>query len=131
MTGMTAEHLQALLDDETCASLLHNAAQQLARAEVPDSVAQVFRMGRLTALKKPNGKVRGIVTGEILRRMVAKTFAHDHATEFEEACAPFQYALSTRAGTECVAHALKALTESDPLATVMSIDGIGRLDFTA
>ncbi len=36
--------------------------------------------------------------------------------------------LSTRAGTECVAHALKALTESDPLATVMSIDGIGAFD---
>ena len=88
-------------------------------------------MGRITALRKPNGRVRGIVTGEITRRLVAKTCAQLCATAFEQACVPFQYALSTRAGTECMAHGLKALTEADPLATVVSIDGIGAFDLVS
>ena len=41
---------------------------------------------------------------------------------------PFQYALSTRAGTECTAHAIQALTDLDHTATVVSIDGIGAFD---
>ena len=39
------------------------------------------------------------------------------------ATAPFLYALSTRVG--CESHALQAITELDPNATVLSIDGIG------
>ena len=42
--------------------------------------------------------------------------------------APFQYALSTRAGCECIAHALQALTDQDPQSTIKSVDGIGAYD---
>ena len=49
-------------------------------------------MGRLTALQKPNGSVRGIVASDVFRRLVARTMAQ------------FQCALSTRVGTECIAH---------------------------
>ena len=46
------------------------------------------------------------------------------ATEaVQGATAPFQYALATRAGCECVAHALHGITELNPRATVTSIDG--------
>ena len=38
------------------------------------------------------------------------------------------YALNTRAGCECIAHALQGLTELNPEATVTSIDGIGAFD---
>ena len=37
-------------------------------------------------------------------------------------------ALKTRAGIECVAHLLEALTEADPNATLLSIDGISAYD---
>ena len=46
----------------------------------------------------------------------------------EAATAPHQYALSTRAGTECVAHVLQVLTEMDPQTTIVSIDGVGAYD---
>ena len=36
---------------------------------------------------------------------------------------------STKAGCECVAHALQGLTDLDPEATVLSIDGISAYDF--
>ena len=45
-----------------------------------------------------------------------------------EACQPFQFALSTRAGTEAPAHALQAATEADPDATILSVDGVGAFD---
>ena len=98
---------------------------------MPETAVDVMRMGRITALRKPNGRVTGIVTGEIMRRLVAKTCAQLYATAFEQACAPFQYAQSTRAGTECVAHSLKALAEADPLVTVVSIVGIGAFDLVS
>ena len=44
------------------------------------------------------------------------------------ATSPFQFALSTRAGCECVARALHELTEEDPEATMLSIDGISAFD---
>ena len=41
-------------------------------------------------------------TGSTIRRLVAGTLAKQFMEEFEAECAPFQYALSTRAGTDCV-----------------------------
>ena len=41
----------------------------------------------------------------------------------EAATAPYQCALSTTAGTECIAHILQTLTEDNPRTTVLSIDG--------
>ena len=48
--------------------------------------------------------------------------------EFESECVPFQYVLSTRAGTDCVRHFLRAATDADPQATILSVDGIGACD---
>ena len=66
--------------------------------------------------------------GQFLRRLVARTMAQQVSKNAEKATAPFQYALSTRAGCECVAHVVQALTDLNPEATVVSIDGIGAFD---
>ena len=95
---------------------------------VPDTILQAIRLGRLTALQKPDGGVRGIVVGDIIRRLVARTMAKQIAKKVETATAPFQYALKTKAGCECVAHVLQTLTDTDPEATVLSIDGVGAYD---
>ena len=42
-----------------------------------------------------------------------------------------QFAMSTRAGCECVAHTLHALTEADPEATILSTDGISAFDLVS
>ena len=44
------------------------------------------------------------------------------------ATAPYQYALTTRAGCECVSHALQALCDIDEDATITSIDGVSAYD---
>ena len=83
----------------------------------------VIRLGRMTALQKPSGGVRGIVVG-----LVGRTMAQQMSDAVKAATAPFQYALSTRAGTECIAHALQAISELNPETTILSVDGIGAFD---
>ena len=127
-SGITAEHLQVLLDDEVATGRFVNAAEQVARADLPGDVVEALLLGRLTALRKPNGKVRGIVTGDAVRRLVGRTLAQQHSRAFDAACAPFQFALSTRAGTDAVAHMLRAATDASWQRTVVSVDGVGAFD---
>ena len=109
-SGMTANHLRILLDDDNMLRLLFKAALQISHGNIPNGTRSGIRTGRLTALQKDDGGVRGIVAGDILRRIVARTIAQQIGKEVEEATAPYQFALSTRAGTECVGHALQAKT---------------------
>ena len=66
--------------------------------------------------------------GDTFRRVVARTMAQQVAEAAEEATAPFQYALQTRAGTECVSHIMQSLTDLDPRTTILSVDGVGAFD---
>ena len=67
-------------------------------ATVPDVVFRAFMTATMTALEKRDGRVRGIATGTVFRRLVAKTLARQFGKEVVTACSPFQFALSTRAG---------------------------------
>ena len=51
-----------------------------------------------------------------------------HSKRVEIATAPFEYALSTRVGCECIVHVIQTLTGIDEEATVVSIDGVGAFD---
>ena len=51
--------------------------------------------------------------------------------DMEAATVPFQYALSTRSGCECIAHALQVVTELDPKATITTICGISACGSTS
>ena len=82
--------------------------EHLVNAGVPNPVIEAVRMERMTALMKPAG-VRGIVVGDVIRRVVARTVAQQVSSDVEKATAPCQYALSTRAGCECVSHVVQAL----------------------
>ena len=125
--GRTYEHLKVLMDDVDTFNLLHEAVTSLAQARVPASISKVLTMARLTALTKKDGGVRGIATGCSMRRLTARTLAKQFAKDFESQCAPFQYALSIRAGTDCV-DMLRAATDVTPNATVLSVDGVGVYD---
>ena len=100
------------------------SAPQFAQASLPEPVLEGIRLGRLTALQKPQGGVRGVVVGVVVGRLVAKTMAQQLGPAVEASTSPFQYAVTTRASCECVAHALQALSESDPEATIVSFDGV-------
>ena len=108
--------------------LLFAACTSLAQSRVPSEVVPAIMGARLTALAKPDGGVRGIATGSSVRRLVARTLAKQFTKVFQSECAPFQYALSTRAGTDCIGHMVRAATDNDPSLTLLSVDGIGSYD---
>ena len=99
-----------------------------ARGAVPPAIASALGLGRLVALTKPLGRVRGIVVSDFLHRLVARSLARQYAAPIQEACSPHQFTLSTRSGTDSVVHALSVATELDPTATIVSVDGVGAFD---
>ena len=56
----------------------------------------------MVALTKPSGGTRAFVMGDVCRRLVSRTCAQQAAEAFQAVCAPFQYALSTKAGPEAL-----------------------------
>ena len=127
-SGLTGEILRLVLDDDESSHVLWRVAARLARADAPTAVGGWLGIGRLVAVQKPSGGVRGLVVGDFLRRLVSRTLAQQFADHFDAACRPYQYALSTRSGTEALVHTLQVLTETSPTATVLSVDGVGAYD---
>ena len=125
---MTSDLLFPVLEKEADSELFVQVCAQLAVGNVPEEIIDTIRLGRMTALSKPDGGVRGIVVGDIVRRLVARTISKQIAKKVEETTAPFQYALTTKAGCECVAHILQTLTDSNHETTIISIDGVGAYD---
>ena len=74
-SGVTSDHLKILLDDEGSTELLYKVAHTFAMGNVPATIVKVLRVGWLTTLQKPDGGVRGIVPGDVFRRLVSRTMA--------------------------------------------------------
>ena len=85
-----------LLETERDSAKLFALASSLAKGDVSLEVVSWVRMGRITALRKEDGGVRGITVGDILRRLVARTIAQQISKVVEESTAPCQYALCPR-----------------------------------
>ena len=71
--------------------LLHVVPPPLALAALP--------VGRMVALHKSDRGVRALV----LRRLTGQVLAQTYATQLQQECVPFQFGLSTRAGTKAFA----------------------------
>ena len=111
---MTAKHIKVVFESERDCIPLRRICQEFARGRMPSEILQAVRIGRMTALQKPQGGIRGIVVGDFIRRVVARTLAQQLGPAVEHHTSPFQYALSTRSGCEYVAHITQAMTDLDP-----------------
>ena len=67
LSGMTMEHLKPLLESDRDSQLFHEVAVEVSRGSAPDVFWDAFRMGRVTALSKPN----------VFRRLIARTIAQE------------------------------------------------------
>ncbi|CAE7215607.1 unnamed protein product, partial [Symbiodinium sp. CCMP2456] len=105
-SGLTADIARLLLDDADSSEAFCGVALLLAR-------------------------VRGLVVGDFLRHLVARTLAQRYSRQIDEATRHHQFALSTRAGAEALAHSPQLETDTDPSCTVLSVDGIGAFDFAS
>ena len=95
-------------------------ADTFAKGEVSQEIVAAIRM---TALRKLDSGVRGIVVGNLFRRQVSRSLAKQFAQQVEDVTAPFQCASKTRAGCECVAHIFQSFNEVEPSTTVILVDG--------
>ena len=111
-SGTRTEHLRPLLDNIEDSNKFYEIAEAFAQAQISDEILSAIRVCQLTALEKPNGGVRGIVVGDVVRRLIAKTMSDQMMTRFETATKLFQYALSTRAGCESIAHIVQSATDN-------------------
>ena len=119
MQGLRGEHLRTLLDaDSGTFDLLCDVLDLMANADVPDQIKSALAVGSLTPLRKVDHEgiykgVRGICTGHLLRRVVARTLAQKHRKEIEEATAPEQLAMGSRLGVDLAMLVAKAALELD------------------
>jgi hypothetical protein len=77
---------------------------------------------RLIALRKPNGGLRPIACGCVLRRLAGRAACEIFGEGIKRGCGRFQYAVGTRAGCEVVHKTLAALTEAFPQGVVLAFD---------
>ena len=71
--------------------------------------------------------MRGIVCGDLVRRLVARSIGQQISSAVAEATSPFQHALTTKAGGESVAHAIQSLTDLHSRATCSLLTELVRL----
>ena len=73
LSKITMEHICLLLDDPAEWVLLHQAVTRLLNSDVPQLVLDAVRIGRIVAFRTCNGRVRGLVVGDALFRLVARS----------------------------------------------------------
>ena len=97
---------QTILDSAKNSELLWEDGQSFARGQVPAEIIPLVGLG-------PLGGTCDCTTDQ---------------SPVEKATAPFECALTTRTGVECVAHVIQTLTDLDDKVTVLSVKGVGAFD---
>ena len=128
MFGNRNEYLKLCLEDDVAFNALYDVSQLLARALVPEEITEALRISGLTALLKPNRRIRGISAADTFRRLVTKCLARQHQNLLRQCVWPDNFGLCDRSGTDMVAHLLRYVTDEDPTKVVLSIDGVGAFD---
>ena len=113
-SGLRVQHLR-----EACASGSSEALLQqlcgvvglLAQGQACAAVAPCLAGASLVALPKPNGGVRPIAVGEILRRLTAKCLMEAVRDEARQHFAPVQLGAATAGGAEAAVHTARAWHE--------------------
>ena len=65
-SGMSVEHILGLVESDHDMDIFCSFATIVSQGHVPRGVLEGLRMGRVTALRKPDGGIRGIVVGDIV-----------------------------------------------------------------
>ena len=126
--GSRYKQFKLCLENEVAFDALFAAAGKLARAEVPQPIVDVMKTSALTALLKPNQRIRGIASGDSFRRLVSKSLARQYQQELRAAVYPHNVGMCDRSGTDTAIHAIRYLTDRYPDKVVISIDGVGAFD---
>jgi hypothetical protein len=62
-----------LLDEPAAVAAFVEVCQRVAQGNIPETAAHALSISKLVAPQKPSGGARGLVVGDFLRRLVART----------------------------------------------------------
>ena len=82
----------------------------------------MLALSKLTALNKPGGGIRPIAAPSLLRRLAGRALCSLCKEAVSAALGRLQFAVGVAAGTECLAHSARVLTEADPDLVLMALD---------
>jgi hypothetical protein len=114
LSGGRYEYWKLCLEEEGSFNALHSVAQRLCKAQVPAPILTAIGTSALTALLKPNRRIRGIASADSFRRLVTKAVTKQKQAKLREAVFPFNFGLSDRSGTDAVVHYMQYLTDRYP-----------------
>jgi hypothetical protein len=86
-----------------------NHVNRLASGRAPTSFAPWLCGSPLTALSKPNGGVRPIAVGEVIRRLVTKCLMARVRQPAQALLAPLQLGVAVKGGAEAIVHTVRRL----------------------
>ena len=101
--------------------LFFRLGDQLVRAAVPGPIIDALRLGRMTALQKPNGGIRGIVAGDDWSHA---QWPSKWVVQWRRQ--PLPTSTHYRPVPDC--HGLQTLCEANPETTLVSINGVSAFD---
>ena len=107
---------------------LYDVGLILARAQIPSETSNFLKLARLTALLKPNGRIRGISSGDTFRRLISKCITRQKQEVLRALVEPHNFGISFKSGTDSLIHLLQYLLDEDPSLVLLSIDGVGAFD---
>jgi hypothetical protein len=131
VTQLRFEHLDVVRRCAGTAPFMH-ACQLLVNNDVPDSVLAWLMGARLLALQKPNGGIRPIACGEVLRRLTNKVVCRQMKEAFGAFFCPAprpgaassvaQVGVATPGGAEIAIHTIRTYLEANPFWCCLQID---------
>lgn len=126
-SGMKAEHLlqaaNTLNPEQNDAFLasMTKLVNLLLAGKAPKELAQIIASAPVIPLQKPEGGVRPIAIGEIIRRLVSKTAIAAYREQILDMFVPLQLGIGVPAGAESIVHAVSKLVEDFGLDTAFSM----------
>ena len=117
------EHWRVVLASPSSAlTAFHEVLLKVASGQVPEIIAAALSLSKLTPLRKAGSGVRPIAAPNLLRRVAGRLLVRGGKKELVKALGRRQFAIGTAAGTELLAHTVRALTEDDPQLVVTALD---------
>ena len=98
--GDRYEHYAVVRRNEPARNALANTITRLAKGDCPTAVQDALASAKLIPLLKPNGNIRPIACGRILRRIATTAVCKVAAPQLSDPLHRYQYAAGRAGGAE-------------------------------
>jgi hypothetical protein len=121
-SGWHISVIKALTCIKACADRIGEILQFLLHGQVPINMLKHLQVGSLTALSKPNGGVRPIVTRDTWLRLLSKCIVVSEQPKLASHLPPVQAGVGLQGGTEFIIHTVRRLLNTHSSWCLVAID---------